>query len=170
MAKNNERKVSEDFVIKVFDKVKEANESTAADIKALREAVIVFGEGFTKRYDGQPRPVEMHNRLDSWGKTFERFHDDIQTKLDNCSSRSEQIHTLLQEHCTHSDAGICSIEEELKEDEGVLNKILNVAHSIKNRTNIMIAVVAVAFSIITVAYFFVAASVDNVIETKMEKI
>ena len=48
--------------------------------------------------------------------------------------------------------------------------VLEAIKSVKNRTNVMIAVVAVAFTIITVAYFFVSASIDNVIETKMEKV
>jgi len=170
MASNDEKKVSEEFVIRVFDKVRDVNEELATDIKDLRNAVIVVGEAFSKQYEGQPRPGELHQLLNSWGKTFEIRHKATSDKLDTCATRSEDIHTLLQEHCTHSDAGICSIEEELKEEEGVLNKILEAVKSVKNRTNVMIAVVAVAFTIITVAYFFVSASVDNIIETKMEKI
>ena len=167
---NNTRRVSEEFVIKIFDKIRDVNEEIATDVKDLRNAIIVLAEAFSKQYEGQPSPKELHHLLNSWGKTFEIRHKATSDKLDTCATRSEQIYTLLQEHCTHSDAGICSIEEELKEDEGVLNKILEAVKSVKNRTNVMIAVVAVAFTIITVAYFFVSASIDNVIETKMEKV
>jgi hypothetical protein len=170
MAKNDERKVSEDFVIRVFDKVKEANESTADDIKDLREAIIVFGEAFNKRFEGQPRPVEAHNLLDSWGKTFEIRHQSTSDKLDTCATRAEDIHTLLQQHCDHSDAGVCSIEDELKKDEGILKKIQDAINVVKTRVTIMITVVAAAFAIFVVAYFFVASSVERIVEIKMEKI
>jgi hypothetical protein len=72
----------------------------------------------------------------------------------------------VKEHCDHADAGFCSIEEELKEDEGMLKKIFDGVSKLTNRVTIMIAVVAVAFSIVTVAYLFVRSSVDTIVEKK----
>lgn len=177
---NDTRKVSEEFVIKVFDKVRDVNEELAEDVKNLRNAVIKVGEAFNKRYEGQPSPAELHALLNSWGKTFEIRHKSSSDKLDLCATRSEEIHTMLREHCDHAEAGICSIEQELRDEEGSflsiqekvnpIPKIKEIVESLKSRVNLMIGVVAVAFGIFVLAYFFVSASVDKVIEKKMHSV
>lgn len=170
MENDNARKVSEGFVIKVFDKIREVNEQLSIDVKDLRNAVIILGEVFNKRYEGQPRPNELQNLLDSWGKTFEIRHKATSDKLDSCRVRSEDIHILLKEHCGNSSSTLCSIEEGLKGDEDSLSEIKDGIGKMRSRINFMIGVVAVAFSIFVIAYFFVSATVDKVVETKMEKI
>jgi hypothetical protein len=170
MENDNARKVSEGFVIKVFDKIREVNEQLSIDVKDLRNAVIILGEVFNKRYEGQPRPNELQALLNNWGKTFESRHDNVVDKLNANMTKGEDIHILLKEHCGNSSSKLCSIEEGLKEDEDSLSEIKDGIGKMRSRINFMIGVVAVAFSIFVIAYFFVSATVDKVVETKMEKI
>ena len=62
---NNARRVSEEFVIKIFDKIRDVNEELATDVKDLRNAIIVLAETFSKQYEGQPSPKELHQLLNS---------------------------------------------------------------------------------------------------------
>ncbi len=167
---NDSRKVSEDFVIQVFDKIRDVNEELSADVKELRNAVIGFGEAFTKRYEGQPRPVELHTLLDNWGKTFEIRHAASKEKLEYLEGIITSSKEMLKEHCDHAESEFCSIEEELKQDEGMLQKIKDAIDKLGSRVNIMIVAVLVSLTIFTLAYFFVSHSVDKVIEKKLTTI
>ncbi len=160
---NNSRKVSEEFVIQVFDKIRDVNEELSADVKELRNAVIGFGEAFSKRYEGQPRPAELHALLDSWGKTFEIRHKAAKEKMVYLEGIIGDTHTKLKEHCDHAETGICNIEDAIEKDDSKLDKILK-------RVNTMIIVVAVAFSLITLSYLFVKGSVNTIVDTKIESI
>ena len=165
MAKDNNdaRKVSEEFVIQVFDKVREVNQELAEDVKGLRNAVIGFGDAFNKRYEGQPRPNELHVLLDHWGKTFEDRHLGTKEKLLHLEGIIGDAATKLKDHCGHAEPGITNIEDAIKKDDSKLDKILK-------RVNTMIIVVAVAFSLITLSYLFVKSTVDTIVEKKIEKI
>jgi Skp family chaperone for outer membrane proteins len=167
---NNGRKVSEEFVIQVFDKIRDVNEELSADVKELRNAVIGFGEAFSKRYEGQPRPKELHTLLDNWGKTFEIRHAASKEKLLHLEGIISSSKEMLKEHCDHAESEFCSIEKELKEDEGLLTKIKDAIDKVAGRVNIMIVAVLVSLAIFTIAYFFVSHSVDKVVETRIEKI
>jgi archaellum component FlaF (FlaF/FlaG flagellin family) len=167
---NNTRKVSEEFVIKVFDKVRDVNEELADDIKELRNAVIGLAEAYNKRYEGQPRPKELHVLLDSWGKTFEIRHAASKEKLEYLEGIISSSKEMLKDHCDHAESEFCSIEEELKQDEGMLKKIKDAIDKLTGRVHIMIVAVLVSLAIFTVAYFFVSHSVDKVVETRVEKI
>jgi hypothetical protein len=167
---NDNRKVSEEFVIQVFDKVRDVNEALASDVKELRNALIGFGEAFNKRYEGQPRPSELHALIESWGKTFEIRHTAAKEKLEYLEGILTSSQTLLKDHCDSAEAGICNIEDAIEKDDSKLDKIIAELGNIKKRTNTMIIVVVVAFSLITLTYLFVRSSVDTIIETKIEKI
>jgi hypothetical protein len=160
---NNTRKVSEEFVIQVFDKIRDVNEELSADVKELRNAIIGLGEAYNKRYEGQPRPVELHQLLDSWGKTFEIRHKASKEKLEFLEKIISGTHTKLKDHCDHAEAGIDDIEDAIEKDDNKLDKILK-------RVNTMIIVVCVAFSIITLSYLFVRSTVDVIVDKKIEKI
>ena len=160
---NNNRKVSEEFVIQVFEKVQDVNEALASDVKELRNALIGFGEAFNKRYEGQPRPVELHTLLDTWGKTFEDRHQVSKEKLLHLEGIISKTHTKLKGHCDHAEAGIDDIEDAIEKDDNKLDKILK-------RVNTMIIVVCVAFSLMTLTYIFVKSSVDTIVDKKIEKI
>jgi hypothetical protein len=170
MVENNNKKVSEEFVIQVFDKVKEVNEALAIDVTELRNAVTLFGEAFNKRYEGQPRPAELHALLNSWGKTFEIRHTATKEKLEYLEGIISSSESLLKEHCDHAEKGICNLEESLEKDDSKLDKILNAIDSVKSRIHVMIVAVLVALALFTVAYFFVSHSVDKVIATKLESV
>jgi len=167
---NDNRRVSEEFVIQVFDKVRDVNEALASDVKELRNALIGFGEAFNKRYEGQPRPTELHALLDSWGKTFEIRHAAAKEKLEYLEGIITSTQSMLKEHGEHAETRISDIEEAIEKDDSKLDKIIDGISSVKKRTNTMIIVVAVAFSLITLAYLFVRGSVDTIVDTKIEKI
>jgi hypothetical protein len=167
---NDARKVSEEFVIQVFDKIREVNQELAEDVKGLRNAVIGFGDAFSKRYDGQPRPNEVHDRLDNWGKTFEIRHKASKEKLEHLEGIIAETNIVLKDHCTHSEAGICNIEGAIDKDDSKLDKIITAIGGLKNRVTIMIVAVSLAFTLVTISYLFVRSSIDAVVATKMEKI
>jgi hypothetical protein len=167
---NNIRKVSEEFVIKVFDKVRDVNEELADDVKELRNAVIGLVEAYNKQYEGQPQPKELHILLDNWGKTFEIRHAASKEKLEYLEVIIATSKEMLKDHCDHAEAGISNIEEAIERDDSKLDKIIDGIGNVKKRTNTMIIVVAVAFSLMTITYLFVRGSIDTIIETKIEKI
>lgn len=170
MTLNNDRKVSEEFVIKVFEKFREANEEMVSDIKELNKTVLTFGEAFNKRYEGQPRPAELHTLLNTWGDKFEIRHKATKEKLEYLEGIVSASKEMLKEHCDHAETGICNIEDAIEKDDSKLDKILSAIDSVKSRIHVMIVAVLVALALFTVAYFFVSHSVDKVIATKLEKV
>jgi len=167
---NNTRKVSEEFVIKVFDKVREVNQELTEDVKTLRNAVIGFGDAFNKRYEGQPRPTEAHALLNTWGDKFEIRHKATKEKLEYLEGIVTSSKEMLKDHCDHAESEFCSIEEELKEDEGLLTKIFDGVTKLRNRVTLMIVAVSIAFSMVTVTYLFVRNSIDTTIRKKIERV
>lgn len=170
MNSNNERKVSEAFVLQVLDKIKESNESLAADSKAISNAVVALTSAFKKRFDGEPKPSEIKNLIETHANTLSLRYNGYEERIKKIEKDSQDTCQMLKKHCEASDASFCSISDTLGAEDTFFDSIISELKLIKSRISLMIAVVAITFSLATVSYIFVKSTVDSVIQTKMETI